>query len=363
MPLDNSLDSYVAERFQNVFRVPYPRWMSWLMSFSLLRKLFFQVSQFPDRAVYLNRASTKKISELNLEDYEVLVTWSQFHSAHLAGLELKRKAPYLKWFAHFSDPWVDNPYNRWTFLTTPFFGKWEKAVMELCDHVSFTTEQTRTLVMKKYGPLHLKKTSVIPHSFDLALYGDEIPRKDGKLIFRYLGYFYGKRTPLSLLAALVLLKERRPELLERICFEFVGGWKMSRVEKRVLAGVEKNLPRGVVKFLPSVDYISSLRLMKSSNGLLVIDAPAELSVFLPSKLVDYLGSGNPIIGMTPPGASREVIERHGGWCASPSDPIEISRVLERAIDRISAGWQSRPPEMAYHSQTVSHQLESVLANI
>ena len=42
--------------------------------------------------------------------------------------------------------------------------------------------------------------------------------------------------------------------------------------------------------------------------LLVIDAPADESLFLPSKLIDYLPARKPILGLTPArGASADLI--------------------------------------------------------
>jgi hypothetical protein len=43
-----------------------------------------------------------------------------------------------------------------------------------------------------------------------------------------------------------------------------------------------------------VGYQESLKLMSEADALLVIDAPADQSVFLPSKLIDYIGAGRPI---------------------------------------------------------------------
>ena len=45
--------------------------------------------------------------------------------------------------------------------------------------------------------------------------------------------------------------------------------------------------------------MSSLELMKTSDMLLLIDAPAEKNLFLPSKFIDYLGAERPIWAITP----------------------------------------------------------------
>ena len=53
----------------------------------------------------------------------------------------------------------------------------------------------------------------------------------------------------------------------------------------------------------------SLKLMATSDLLLVVDGPDDLSVFLPSKLIDYLGAQVPILGIVPPGAAAKLLAR------------------------------------------------------
>ena len=53
----------------------------------------------------------------------------------------------------------------------------------------------------------------------------------------------------------------------------------------------ESLPPGLVTVRPRVPYDESLRLTRDADALLVVDAPsAEPSVFLPSKLVEYIGA-------------------------------------------------------------------------
>ena len=71
--------------------------------------------------------------------------------------------------------------------------------------------------------------------------------------------------------------------------------------------------------------------------LLVIDAPADDSLFLPSKLIDYLPLGKPILGLTPlRGASADLIRRLGYPVVAPDDEAAIA-----AADRGAARSASR----------------------
>ena len=77
--------------------------------------------------------------------------------------------------------------------------------------------------------------------------------------------------------------------------------------------------------------------MRTSAALLVIDAPAKRSVFLPSKLVDYLGAMRPIFGVTPPGASSDLIGELGGRVVDPSDFQTLKQELAQFLKDLKSG--------------------------
>jgi hypothetical protein len=61
----------------------------------------------------------------------------------------------------------------------------------------------------------------------------------------------------------------------------------------------------------------------------VIDAPSRgPNLFLPSKLIDYLPLGIPILGLTPDqGAPADLLHRLGYVTVSPTDPTAIASAL------------------------------------
>ena len=93
----------------------------------------------------------------------------------------------------------------------------------------------------------------------------------------------------------------------------------------------RELPVGLITFKSTVSYLDSLSLMTSADGLLVIDAPAATSVFLPSKLIDYIGSGTPILGITPSGTAAKLITELGGWVSDPANSNTTEEVLKSFI--------------------------------
>jgi hypothetical protein len=73
--------------------------------------------------------------------------------------------------------------------------------------------------------------------------------------------------------------------------------------------------------------------------LLAIDAPSDgPSVFLPSKLVDYLMFRKMILGLTPlEGASADLLRRAGCIVAPPDDPAAVAAAFAGLLERAAAG--------------------------
>ncbi len=87
--------------------------------------------------------------DLNRDDFDAVCTFGNPMSVHVAGAILKRSWG-LPWIAHFSDPWVDNPYAEHDALSMWINERMESIAIERCDAVVFTTDETRDLVLSKY---------------------------------------------------------------------------------------------------------------------------------------------------------------------------------------------------------------------
>lgn len=295
---------------------------------------------------------------------DVLATFGSPMSDHLIGLVLKRRLG-VPWVAHFSDPWADNPFLGYDRLTRRYNRALEGRVLREADRLVFTTDETVALFASKYGPEVAAKSRVLPHAFEPELFGGPVARDSSAVVVRYLGDFYGRRSPAPLFAALRRLLETEPATLEGVRFELVGG----KGEGQLEAAGFGSLPEGLVVSLPSVKYVESLRLMKSSDGLLVIDAPAELSVFLPSKLIDYVGAARPVFGITPTGAAAGLIRRLGGWVADPSDAAGVADTLKsflaflRASAVEPAAWGDADVRRGFEPSAVAERFAEILREV
>ncbi|EKS36375.1 glycosyltransferase [Afipia broomeae] len=268
---------------------------------------------------------------------DLIVTFGEPMSDHLLGIRLKRELG-VPWLAHFSDPWSDNPFRGLQPLSKFVNRTLERRVLENADRTIFTSEETVDLVYRKYGRFLRERTSVLPHSFDPGAYaGGDGDNQSGKIVMRYIGNFYGHRSPRPLIAALAYLFRESPRLLADVRVELVGG-----IPRRMLHSSEwKALPEGLLVARGSVSYAESLRLMRASDILLTIDAPAAKSVFFPSKLADYIGADRRLVGIVPPGAASRIISESGGKSVSPTSPVaDIADLLRNEITAARSRRQS-----------------------
>lgn len=259
---------------------------------------------------------------------DVLVSFGEPMSDHLLGLELKRRQSW-PWVAHFSDPWADCSYRRPFWFSAPANKRMERDVISQADGLVFTSPQTRSLVMGNYPLVPYEKTWILPHSFEDQNFAKRSENlEEGRpLIVRHLGNFFGHRLPYPLLRGLQWLKKHQPSVLSNVRFELIGHLSRLRRWHPSFWG----LPEGLLRLRGPVPYADSLTLMREADLLIVIDGLESWNVFFPSKLADYIGACRPIIGITPPGASADVISALGGAVATPSNILAVSQVLVKGL--------------------------------
>jgi len=299
---------------------------------------------------------------------DVLATFAFPLVDNIIGLELKRRFK-LPWLAHFSDPWVDSPFRTDDRLTKALNARLEHRVIERADRLVFTSSETAALVMEKYRRALESKVRIVPHAYEPHLFPNVSNNNSGRLTIRYLGDLYLSRTPRPLFKALEVLSQAEPELLKRFRFEIVGDVHELDLEQMGLS----HLPEGLVVFRPRVNYCESLSLMTSASGLMVIDAPVPKntkSVFLPSKLIEYVGADRPIIGLTPPGTAAHLIERLGGWVADPGSADQVAEVVRQFLsfvwerrDDLAAGWGRSEVREEFEAKTVANKFQQVLMEL
>jgi glycosyltransferase involved in cell wall biosynthesis len=314
----------------DLVRVPSPEeWVAvraaWLVAPPL--------RDYPDAArVWVARATRAAVRVAAAGDYAGLITFAQPWSDHLVGVRVHRSTG-LPWVAHFSDPWADSPYA--TPRQRSIWRRMEETVIREAGAVVCVTEETADLIMTKYPPEWRKKVSVVPHGFAARPVDPPRPvdsRRPLRLV--HTGRFYrGVRTPIALLRAVADL-HRRGAFRGALDVLFVGPHVQEYEHDAAALGL-----RSSVRFRGRVSPAEAAQIAADADVLLVIDAPSDgPSVFLPSKLIDYLAVRKPILGLTPrSGASAGLLRRLGCAVAAPDDVPGIVSALEDLVRRWRAG--------------------------
>jgi glycosyltransferase involved in cell wall biosynthesis len=210
--------------------------------------------------------------------------------------------------------------------------------MREADALVFVSRQTVDTVMAKYPPQFGAKAHVVPHAFDRGLAPPaETSTRGNRLKLVYTGRFYGDvRTPDALLSAIArIAPERAVQLL-------LVGPDMTRYQSTVARyGIAD-----AVTLSGAVPYVAALREAAAADVLVVVDAEAEgASMFLPSKLIDYLMLRKPLLGITPPsGASADLLHRLGFPTAPPNDVDAIEARLRELVTAWKQQQLDVPPQ-------------------
>jgi glycosyltransferase involved in cell wall biosynthesis len=316
----------VRLRAPGVRLVPVPSLEERLV-FRTLWRVAPPLKLLPDEKWVWIRAASRAAQRLAAERrFDVLVSFAQPFSDHLVGLRVRR-ATGLPWVAHFSDPWTDSPYLRGARWQQNLWKRLEAEVVQGADALVFVNGQTAERVMRKYPDEWRRKAHVVPHGFDLHEPPATPAARDERLTIVHTGRFYdGVRTPECLLRAVAVLAGRR-ELARALRIVFVGTPIPSHRRLATSLGLDP-----VVEFAGRLPSAESARWAAAADVLLLIDAPAEENLFLPSKLIDYLPARKPILALTPPrGASADLVRALGYPVIAPDDEGGIIAALESLL--------------------------------
>lgn len=269
---------------------------------------------------------------LNQDEYDFIMSRSMPPESHEIALNIKRRNPKKFWIASFGDPLSFNPYE----ITNIVLGKkfipklmkeymlnnpreWlgvleklnlykknilikmidlEKEVFEKADLLIFPNIQQCRYSLNKDFSRYRDKCLIVPHSFDLNM----IPMNENNLlhenfVFLYTGHLDTHRNPYSIIRAYERILKIEPQIAKKIEIRFVGNMPQKYKNMIYIRSLYKN-----IVVCEPVDYYTSLKMMQKADCLIHIDAKFNYkynsNIFFASKLVDYMGSFKPILGIT-----------------------------------------------------------------
>lgn len=172
------------------------------------------------------------------------------------------------------------------------------------DYVFTTQKSQKEGLMQQYGKFGLARSKIIvlPYTVNLAF----LASKKGKVktnaptayTFIYVGGMGYRQDIPSFLSLLLPTLRKRKDLK----FLFVG----KGLDNDLLAYIRENKLEGSVELRPPVNYNAVPNLINAADfGLVILKNDKGLEYSIPSKFIEYLALGKPVLAYGPPGGELE----------------------------------------------------------
>lgn len=297
--------------------------------------------------------------------YQVVISRSTPDVAHLPAMLFARHTS-LPWIANWNDPTgkkMPAPYGGGLDAEPGFFQeRFLASVAAKANYHTFPSARLRRY-MSRYLEIEERRSSVVPH-----IGGDFEPEFSASMseVFTicHAGHLDDKRNPDAFLEGLGLFAHRMGGR-ERVKFINIGLDNAGLRKKAERFGVAKHL-----EITGPLGYLQTLATLRASNLLLVIEAPCAEGIFLPSKFVDYVETGRPILSVSPEeGTIHDILSsRGGGICV----PVNSATKIAEALEVLFSSWQQERMDEIYGSaalyrdfapETVLMQYENLFAGL
>lgn len=244
--------------------------------FSYIKKAVKDILYFPDLC-----AKWKDIIRVNnLDQYELMITSSDFKSSHMVGENLREHTQSLKWVQIWGDPWS-------TDINTPFYLKpvtriKEKNLIKKCDFVVYVSEPTTVEMMRKY-PSFAEKIHFIPRGYYFKIIKKINPGIKYPVHITYTGTVGLGRNMKNIVESVNLYNTYHKQ--NRIIIDFYSNITDELLKYNVY---------DCVVFHNTVDFENMKDVYERSDILLFV-SNCSSTTQIPGKLFDYLGTNLPIL--------------------------------------------------------------------
>ena len=274
-------------------QVPFSGFSGEEAKISLLQKVarFVRGNFFvPDARKGWNNYAFKAAAEI-IEQHGVQhwITTSPPHSTQLVGLRLKKRYG-VNWTADFRDPWTDIYYYRKfypTAITRTYERGLERSVFSECDQLlSVSPAWSKLYQQKGAAPEH--KVHTVTNGFDAEDFTGQNPERPEVFTITYAGTLAAQYPVADFVSAL-------NKLDVPVVLRIIGSW--DGLSKERLEKSAKHVQLEFVDYVPKKQL--NAKIMASHLSLFLLPEVESAKGHIPGKLFDYLGAGNPILGLGP----------------------------------------------------------------
>lgn len=299
------------------------------MTSDIVRRITRVAAPYNDRWPWVPYAASAAADLITSKRIEAVYSTSPFLASHFAALWLKTKFG-LPWIADFQDPVRDNPFRtrNWVY---PYDLIIERAIFRRADWIVANTDTVASTWRQRY-PQWADKISVSWNSFDPEEHFE--PARPGQRphrVLAHIGSLYGGRHPGKLLASLERLGID-PSVLR---VKLIGP-----IDPKILSAHELQLERlrrsGLLEFDNRlVPRVEALRATAEADYLLLLDVNEHNTSFqVPSKLLDYVRSGRPILAYTSQSSPVERLLARSGIPHATVDPAAPDTVSDQKVSEL-----------------------------
>lgn len=284
---------------------------------------------------------------------------SRSPASELAALYLCRKY-HIKWIANWNDPYPEKrmpwPYGGGKAGHLNYFERHLlDAVSQNADLHTFPSERLRDYMLQYMKGVTPEKTVIIPHVCLEHLFVRKARKKREELVFVHSGNVSFPRDPRPFLEGVKLFLEKKPTAQIEICF-------LGKQSGEFTDYVEKLHLAHIVKVMAPLGYLENLSFIAGCDIAVLIEAPGENSVYLPTKVGDYMQCGKPIFTVSPStGTLRDLYEKGAvEYFADCKKPEEIAGELVKIYSLREYYKENNVPHSIYSPYSAGNVLNTYL---
>lgn len=274
--------------------------------------------------------------------YDFILSRATPQYGHLPALMLSRSCG-LPWIANWSDPIppakAPPPYGRGSHAAVPFYVRqYCSAVARRATWHTFPCDRLLRYV-SSYLPQMAGKSSVIPH-IALGRFRSDLAVRNKEFSMCHAGSL-GVRDPDVFLNGVRTFLDRM-RLGKDIRVTFVGP-PLGSFRATV---THLNLD-GVVSIEGTKSYEVTQQILARADVLVVLEPPFDEGIFFPSKFVDLVQTGRPILAVSPvDGTISDIVSANGGGIVAD---CRSSDAVAQAVERLYSAWAAGTLDRDYGS--------------
>jgi len=298
---------------------------------------------FPDRHVGWTPFAIGRALRINQRvPIDLVYSTSTAITSHVIAYAIK-KILGTPWVADFQDGWAERPGFAKRLFPSPLHAsmarRLEGLILRSADRVVVTAEPLRETFECRSKEVPPGKVTVIPMGYDPADFDRAPGVQRRKFTFTHFGHFYAARSPVPFLEALGQCVQAHPELGKDLDVLFLGTFD-SVLRDLALGAMDRWGLRDIVHLEGAVSYEAGVRILKSSDVLVIIGDPGEWHrTAVPTKLYEYFAAGKPILALLPEGPAADILRAAGAGSLVP--PHDIGAIRDTIWDFYRLGRDGR----------------------